>query len=268
MVTISATASVDPRATIGNDVEVGPYCVVGPQAKIGRGTRLFSHVLVLGDVTLGEFNAISPSIIGGDPQDSTPLRSRATTRVEVGDHNIIREGVTIHRAGEKEDGVTRIGSHNALLSGSHVAHDCQLADRISLGQGVLLGGHVHVESYANLASGAVVVHNVTVGEYCSVGMKSKITQDVPRYMRVDGNPASVRRINVAALKRSGLGKAAIVALHEAFRLVFLAKVSLAKATEILDAHAQLTPEVARLIGFLQAQMAGKNGRSREPRGAS
>src|SRR4051794_5442833 len=125
MPSIDETASVDPRATIGDDVEVGPYCVVGPEAKIGRGTRLMRQVLVMGDVTLGEFNTISPCIIGGDPQDLAP--QGAQTRVVVGSYNVIREGVTIHRVSDKEDGVTRIGSHNSLLSGSHVAHDCQLA---------------------------------------------------------------------------------------------------------------------------------------------
>ncbi len=259
---IADTACVDPRAELADDVEVGPYCVIGPDVRVGRGTRLIAHVCLLGVTSLGEFNTISPFVvIGGDPQD---LSYRNTpTRVEIGDHNTIREGVTIHRASEKEEGVTRIGSHNFFMATSHIAHDCQIGDRVTMANGTMLGGHVHVEDHASLSGGVAVVHFVTIGGYCFVGGQSKINHDVPRYMLIDGNPSKVRCINVVGLKRNGVSAAGIDALHEAHRLIYRAKMTLRHATEILESHGHLTAEVQKLIQFIQSQQDGKHGRARE-----
>jgi UDP-N-acetylglucosamine acyltransferase len=259
---IADTACVDPRAELDDDVEVGPYCTVGPDVKVGRGTRLIGHVCLLGATTLGESNVLHPfSVIGGEPQDLSYRGS--PTRVEVGDHNIIREGVTINRASEKEDGVTRVGSHNFLMANAHVAHDCKLGDRITIANGALLGGHVHVESYASLSGGVAVHHYATVGGYSFVGGQSRIVHDVPRYMIAEGNPSRVRCINVVGLKRHGIGGAGIDALHEAHRLIYRAKMNVAHAAEILESHGHLTPEVRSLIAFIAAQQEGRHGRARE-----
>lgn len=259
---IADTACVDPRAELADDVEVGPYCVIGPDVKIGRGTRLISHVCLMGVTTLGEFNTISPfAVLGGDPQD---ISYRGTaTRVELGDHNIIREGVTINRGSEKEDGVTRLGSHCFLFATSHVAHDCKLGDHITIANGSMLGGHVHVESFANISGGVAVHHYVTVGGYSFIGGQSRIYHDVPRYMLVDGNPSKVRCINVVGLKRRGITPEGIDALHEAHRLVYRAKMTLVQASEILASHGHLTAEVKNLLDFIADQQAGKHGRGRE-----
>lgn len=256
---IDRTARVEPGARIGEGVALGPFCIIGAGVTIGRGTELIAHVSILGDVTLGEANRLSPCVIGGEAQDVASLGKAGA--IAIGDGNVFREGVTVHLAGSKEDGVTRIGSQNTLSSGSHVAHDCRLGDHIKLGPGVLLGGHVRVGSHAEIAMGSVVVHNATVGEYCLVGMKSKVSQDAPPYTIVEGNPAAVRRINTAALKRAGFARKSIVALHEAHRLVFRARMSLARAAEVLEAAGAMTPEVARLLAFLRDQQAGRNGRS-------
>jgi UDP-N-acetylglucosamine acyltransferase len=259
---IADTACVDPRAELADDVEIGPYCIVGPDVKIGRGTRLIGHVCLLGHTTLGQFNTISPfTVIGGDPQDASYKGS--ATRVEIGDHNIIREGVTIHRASEKEDGVTRVGSHNFLMATTHVAHDCKLGDRITMANGSMLGGHVHVESHAGISGGVAVHHFVTIGGYCYVGGQSRIIHDVPRYMLVDGNPSKVRCINVVGLKRNGITAEGIDALHEAHRLIYRAKMNVRHAAEILQSHGHLTPEVRNLLDFIQRQQEGKHGRARE-----
>jgi UDP-N-acetylglucosamine acyltransferase len=259
---IADTACVDPRAELANDVEIGPYCVVGPDVRIGRGTRLIGHVCLMGVTTVGEYNTISPfTVIGGDPQD---ISYRGTaTRVEVGDHNIIREGVTINRGSEKEDGVTRLGSHNFLMAATHVAHDCKLGDWITMANGTILGGHVHVESYASLSGGVAVHHFVTIGGYSFVGGQSRIYHDVPRYMLVDGNPSKVRCINVVGLKRRGISTSGIDALHEAHRLIYRAKMGPQHASEILQAHGHLTSEVESLLAFVTAQQEGKHGRARE-----
>jgi UDP-N-acetylglucosamine acyltransferase len=259
---IADTACVDPRAELADDVDIGPYCVVGPDVKIGRGTRLIGHVCVLGATTIGEHNCISPFVvIGGDPQDVSYQGS--PTRVEIGDHNIIREGVTIHRATEKEDGLTRLGSHNYLMATSHVAHDCKLGSRITIANGSMLGGHVHVEDYAGVSGGVAIHHYVTIGAYSFIGGQSRITHDVPRYMLVDGNPSKVRCINIVGLKRRGISKQGIDALHEAHRLIYRAKMNHRHAAEILDSHGHSTPEVVSLLEFIQSQHEGKHGRARE-----
>jgi UDP-N-acetylglucosamine acyltransferase len=259
---IADTACVDPRAELADDVEIGPYCVVGPEVRIGQGTRLIAHVCVLGTTSIGARNVISPfAVLGGDPQDVSYKGS--STRVEIGDDNIIRESVTINRATEKEDGVTRVGSHNFLMAGAHVAHDCKLGDRITIANGSMLGGHVHVESHASLSGGVAVHHYATIGGYSFVGGQSRIVHDVPRYMLVDGNPSKIRCINVVGLKRNGVSSAGIDALHEAHRLIYRAKMSAVQAAEILESHGNLVPEVMGLLEFIQAQHEGKHGRARE-----
>ncbi len=259
---IADTACVDPRAELADDVEIGPYCVVGPDVKIGRGTRLIGHVCVYGVTIIGEHNVISPFVvIGGDPQDVS-YRGTAT-RVEVGDHNIIREGVTINRASEKEDGVTRVGSHNFLMATSHVAHDCKLVDHITIANGSMLAGHVHVQSYASISGGVAVHHYSTIGAYSFVGGQSRIYHDVPPYMLVDGNPSRVRCINVVGLKRNGISAAGIDSLHEAHRLIYRAKMNARHAAEILESHGHLAPEVRSLLEFIEVQQEGKHGRARE-----
>jgi UDP-N-acetylglucosamine acyltransferase len=259
---IAETAAVDPRAEIADGVEIGPYCVVGPDVKIGRNTRLIAHVCLLGWVEMGESNVVSPfTVIGGDPQDVSYHGAR--TKVEIGDHNVIREGVTINRATEKEDGITRLGSHNFLMATSHVAHDCKLGDRITIANGSMLGGHVHVESHASISGGVAVHHYTSIGGYAFVGGQSRIIHDVPRYMLVDGNPSKVRCINVVGLKRNGISPEAIDALHEAHRLIYRAKMNVKQAAPILESHGHLLPEVQKLLDFVDSQHAGKHGRARE-----
>src|SRR6185312_3150841 len=164
---------------------------------------------------------------------------------------------------EKEDGVTRLGSHNFLMATSHVAHDCKLGDKITIANGTMLGGHVHVESHASLSGGIAVHHYATIGSYSFVGGQSRIIHDVPRFMLVDGNPSRVRCINVVGLKRNGVSREGIDALHEAHRLLFRAKMNARQAADLLESHGQMLPEVKSLLDFIQAQQEGKHGRARE-----
>src|SRR3989304_5738876 len=134
--------SIDPRAEIDEDVDIGPFCVIAPHVRIGRGTRLENGVTLMGHVVLGEFNHVYPgAVIGGEPQDIS--YSGGDTKVVIGDHNIIRECVTINRGTEKEEGITSIGDHNFLMACSHVAHDCRLGNYVILTNGTLLGGTGH-----------------------------------------------------------------------------------------------------------------------------
>ncbi len=264
---ISENASVDRRAWIDDEVQIGPYCVVGPGVRIGRGSELISHVTLMGRVHIGCENRIYPNVvIGGEPQDVSYCG--ADTCVILGDHNVIREGVTINRGSEKEEGVTAIGSDNFLMACSHVAHDCQLGDHIVMANSVLLGGHVHVHDYASLSGGAGVHHFATIGSYSFVGGLSRVLHDVPPFMLVEGAPARPRCINIVALKRHAFDAAAINGLAEAHRLLYRAKVGTDHAREILRGNDQLAPEVDQLLNFIEGQQQGRHGRRRELRKAA
>src|SRR5262245_48070164 len=264
---IAENAYVDPTAEIGADVEIGPFSVVGPHAQIGAGTRLLSHVTVMGRVTIGSGNVIYPNVvIGGEPQDISYAGS--DTQVVIGDNNTIREGVTINRGSEKEDGITRIGDKNFLMACCHVAHDCKLGSHIIMANGSLLGGHVHVEDYASI-SGAVAVHHFTsIGSYSFIGGLSRVLHDVPPFMLCEGAPARPRCINIVALKRQEFSPHVIDCLAEAHRLIYRAKVGLDPAREILRGNGQLAPQVNQLLGFIETQQEGRHGRSREARRAA
>ena len=259
---IAENASIDPKAQIDDDVRIGPFCVVGPHVKIGSGTRLLNNVTLMGHVTLGRDNTVYPNaVIGGEPQDISYGGSE--TQVVIGDCNIIREGVTVNRASEKEDGVTRVGSHNFLMACCHVAHDCQLGNHITITNNTLLGGHVHVHDHASL-SGAVAVHHfATIGSYSFVAGMSVVRHDVPPYMLVEGFPARPRCINSVGLKRNHFPDEVIQCLAEAHRLLYRAKVGLDNAWEILRNNGRLVPQVNHLLGFIQDQHDGSHGRGRE-----
>jgi UDP-N-acetylglucosamine acyltransferase len=264
---VHPTAVVEPAAELAADVRIGPYCVVSGGTVIGRGTVLENHVTTMGNVVIGERNRIFPNaVIGGEPQDVSYRGS--PTRVEIGDGNLIREGVTINRASEKEEGVTSLGSENLLMACCHVAHDCRIGDHVTIANGTLLGGHVRIHSRASL-SGAVAVHHwATIGGWSFVAGLSRVLHDVPPFMLCEGAPARPRCINLVALKRGGFDAAVIDTIAEAHRLLFRAKVGLEKAREILQARQALPAEVGELLGFLLSQAEGRHGRSRERRRAA
>lgn len=264
---IATTAWVDPRAQIDDDVEIGPFCTVGPDVRLGKGTRLLGSVTLMGHVDLGEHNVLYPnSVIGGEPQDISYTGS--PTRVVIGDHNIIREGVTVNRATEKEDGVTRVGNHNFLMANSHVAHDCKLGNHIIIANGSLLGGHVHVEDHASISGGVAVHHYTTIGSFSFIGGLSRVLHDVPPFMLNEGSPARPRCINIVALKRNNFPPHVIDALAEAHRLLYRSKIGLDSAREVLRGNDLLVPQVNQLLSFIEGQQEGRHGRGRESRRAA
>lgn len=261
---IADTACIDPRAEIDEDVEVGPYCVVGPDVKIGRGSRLIGHVFVHGRTTLGERNVVHPfTALGGEPQDVHD--HGCDTRLIVGDDNTIREGVTIHRGTVKDEGITRIGSHNLIMAGAHVAHDCDVRDHVIITNNTMVAGHCLIESHVIISGGVGVHPFATIGSYSYVGALSRIIHDVPRFMLVDGHPCKVRCINVVGLKRHGVAPEAISALHEAHRLIYRVRMTVENAAEVLRKNGQVCAEVQSLLNFIASQQQGRHGRARERR---
>jgi UDP-N-acetylglucosamine acyltransferase len=264
---IAGSASIDPAAEIDDDVEIGPFSVIGPHVRIKSGTRILNNVTIMGSVALGHDNIVYPNVvIGGEPQDISYAGS--DTQVIIGDGNTIREGVTINRGSEKEDGVTRIGNRNFLMACCHVAHDCKLGSHIIMANGSLLGGHVHVDDYASLSGSVAVHHYTTIGSYSFIGGLSRVLHDVPPFMLCEGAPARPRCINIVALKRHEFSPHVIDCLAEAHRLIYRAKVGLDPAREILRGNGQLVPQVNQLLAFIEIQQEGRHGRSREARRAA
>jgi len=253
---IHPTAIVSPQAALGSNVRIGPYCIVGPNVSLGADCVLHSHVVLEGHATFGKNNEFFPfAAIGGKTQDLKYIGE--PTYLEVGDHNVFRENCTVHR-GTHEELPTRIGSHNLLLCYSHVAHDCQLGDHIILSNSVGLAGHITVEDHA-IISGVAAVHQFCrIGKHSIVGGCSKVVQDVPPFMIVDGNPASTRGLNLIGLQRRGFPEEDIKALKSAYKKLFLKKDgNLTNSLSSLKAtHAADTPYVAHLIHFIENSHRG------------
>jgi UDP-N-acetylglucosamine acyltransferase len=262
---VSPLSQVDARAELGDDVWIGPFCLVGPAVAIGTGCRLDSHVVVTGRTVVGCRNRFWPgSVIGAEPQDKSYVAGQ--TGVAIGDDNQFREGVTVNRGAEKEDGLTRIGDRNLLMSNTHVAHNCRIGDDAMLVNGVLLGGHVHVEDRAIISGNSAVHHFCTVGRLSFVGGCSKVVRDIPPFMLANGNDDNeICTINLVGLQRAGIAARSIELIKKAYRLLYREKAPVAKARETLLAECQgvLPLEIAELLAFLERSAQGKMGRGRE-----
>ena len=262
---ISPLSQIDSRAQIGDDVEIGPFCVVGPHVTLGSGCRLDSHVSLIGHTTIGERNRFFPgAVIGGEPQDIG--YSGSATRVEIGDDNLFREGVTVNRGADKEDGVTRIGHRNFLMANTHVAHNCHVFSNVILCNGSLLGGHVHVQDYAIVSGNSVVHHFATLGTGCFIAGGCRAPQDVPPYMLAAGSDKpEIVTVNVVGMRRRGISENAISLVRMAHKLIYREHL---KLEEIRDRFMEKTEgvlpiELMTLLNFCEQSSKGKNGRARE-----
>lgn len=253
---IHPTAIVSPHARIGNKVRIGPFCVIGAEVELGDECVLHSHVVIEGHSKIGKGNEFFPfAAIGGKTQDLKYIGE--PTYLEIGDHNVFRENTTVHR-GTHEDLPTRIGSHNLLLCYSHVAHDCQLGNHIILSNSVGLAGHIIVEDHV-IVSGLAAAHQFCrLGAHSIIGGCSKVVQDVPPFMIVDGNPATTRGINLVGLQRRGFSEEDIRAIKAGYKKLFLKKDgNLANSISSLKAtHDADNPHVAHLIRFIESSERG------------
>ncbi|KAA0135311.1 MULTISPECIES: acyl-ACP--UDP-N-acetylglucosamine O-acyltransferase [Gimesia] len=262
---ISNLSHVDPQAEIGEDVTIGPFCFVGPDVKIGNGTVLDSHVSITGHTTIGERNRFFPtSVIGSEPQDAG--YHGAPTRLIIGDDNLFREGCTIHRGAEKEDHCTRIGNRNTFLCNSHVAHNCRIFDDVTLVNGVLLGGHVHVHDRA-IVSGNTVVHQFcTVGTLAFVSGGARATIDVPPFMICTGSDDfRVRFVNLVGMQRAGISESSIAVIRKAYRLFYRKNKKLDEVREIFSQELEGVMPMAlqTLFNHFEGIQGSKAGRGRE-----
>lgn len=253
MASIHRTAVVHPKAKIGSKCEIGPYSVIGEHVVLGEKCKIHSHVVVDGHTVVGKENEIFPfASIGLKTQD---LKWKGgITRTEIGDHNTFREYVTVNSAtGDGE--VTRIGSHNHILAYCHIAHNCVLGNHIIMSNAATLAGHVTIEDYACLSISAV--HQFCrVGTMSMVGGCSKVVQDVPPYMLVDGNPAETRTINKVALERRGIPEQAQKALRDAYKILFREGLTITNALEKIEKKLPPLPEILHLVEFVRSSERG------------
>lgn len=258
---VHPTAVVHPSSVLDSAVKIGPYAVIHEGCEIGAGTMIGAGCTIGPWTRIGAKNAIhAHAAVGGDPQDR--LYRGETTRLVVGDGNEIREFATLNRGTMKGDGYTRVGNKNLLMACSHVAHDCILGDHIVLANNVLLAGHVIVEDHAILNGAAAVQQFTTIGRLAYVGGLTRIVQDVPPFMVVEGNPAKIWKANIVGLQRSGYSEDQIAALREAHRQIFRSKKPRAEILDEIEANGGLSAEVSELIRFLKRVECGTFGRAR------
>lgn len=257
------TAVVDPRARLADDVEIGPYSVVGPDVTLGPGCVAENHVTVTGHTTIGASCHIhSSAVIGGVPQD---LKYKGEeTELIIGDGNTIREFVTINAGTAGGGGRTVIGKDNLLMAYVHVAHDCVLGSHIVLANVATLGGHIRVEDGARVSGLAAVHHFVTIGRLAFVGGLAGVVRDVPPFTMVTGNPARIRGLNLEGMKRAGFDREDTSALKEAYRLLYRSDYNRTQAIEEIRAQGlDEQPSTRELVEFLVASERGRRGRGHE-----
>ncbi|HTW32560.1 MAG TPA: acyl-ACP--UDP-N-acetylglucosamine O-acyltransferase [Candidatus Sulfotelmatobacter sp.] len=253
---VHPTAVIDPGAKIAESCEIGPYCVVGAGVELGERCRLISHVAVDGPTKIGLDNAFFPfCAIGMAPQDVT--YKGEPTRLEIGDHNEIRECVTISRGTVKGGGVTRVGSHLLIMAYTHIGHDCVIGDHAMLVNGATLAGHVTVEEWAVVGALCPVHQFVRIGAHSYIGGGTTITQDVlPFSMTSAARDTHAYGMNKVGLERRGFSKERIAKIHHAYKILLASKMNTSQAMEKLKSEANRGEDVEMLIRFIEAAERG------------
>ncbi|MDD2691106.1 MAG: acyl-ACP--UDP-N-acetylglucosamine O-acyltransferase [Simplicispira sp.] len=259
MSTIHPTALVDAAAQIDASVTIGPYAVIGPHVVLGAGTTVGAHCVIEGHTTIGRDNRIFQfASLGAAPQDKK--YAGEPTRLVIGDRNTIREFCTFNTGTVQDQSVTRIGDDNWVMAYVHIAHDCVVGNQTILANNATLAGHVQVDDYA-IIGGLTGIHQFTkVGAHVMAGFASHISQDVPPFMMVDGNPLAVRGLNLEGLRRRGFSPGRIAAIKQMHRLLYRQGLTLEAArsaiAELPAAHPEAAADIAQLLAFLATSARG------------
>jgi UDP-N-acetylglucosamine acyltransferase len=253
---IHPTAIVDSSSKIHSSCEIGPYCVIGANVELGTDCRLSSHVVIKGATRIGANNHFSPfSSIGLAPQDIT--YAGEPTRLEIGDHNEIREFVTINRGTVKGGGCTRVGSRNLIMAYTHIAHDCQIGSHIIMANAATLGGHVIVEDWATVGALCPVHHFVRIGTHAFIGGGTTITRDVLPFSKTSAERGThAYGLNAVGLERRGFDKDRIKKLHHAYRVLLASKLNTSQALDKLKSEPESSDDVQMLIRFIETSERG------------
>ena len=253
---IHPTSIIHPRAQIGGSVSVGPYSVIGEGVELGDDCEVMSHVVLGGPTMMGKQNRIFPyASLGLDPQDMK--YHGEPTCLEIGDGNIFREFVTVHRGTTGGGGVTRIGNHNLLMAYVHIAHDCQLGDRIIMANGASLAGHVEIGDHATLGAFCGIHQFTRIGVHSFLGAYSGVNKDILPYSKTTvDRPLAVLGANRIGLERSGLNKVDVDELDAAFKLLSRSKLNTTQALEAIEARSFRSEHVKALVEFIKSSERG------------
>jgi UDP-N-acetylglucosamine acyltransferase len=250
MAKIHPTAIVEPGAEIHDTAEIGAYSIIGPNVVIGARTRVGPHVVIDGMTSIGEDNVFYQfSSIGAPPQDKK--YAGEPTRLEIGDRNTIREFCTFNRGTVQDVGVTRLGNDNWIMAYVHLAHDCQIGNHTIFANNAQLAGHVHVGDWAIMGGFSNVHQFCKIGAHAMVGMSTSLTQDVPPYVILSGNPAQAHGINSEGLKRRGFSREAIAAIRHAYKVLYKSGLTLEEAKAALQQQEQSEPEFAAELKLIR-----------------
>jgi UDP-N-acetylglucosamine acyltransferase len=248
---VHPTALVDPKAELADDVEIGPYCIVGPDVKLAAGVRLMSHVNVEGHTEIGEGCTLHPfSSLGGPPQHLA--HKGEPTRLVVGARNSIREHVTMNAGTVAGGGVTRVGDDGLFMVGSHVAHDCEVGHHVVFANNATLGGHVHMGDYVFMGGLSAVHQHTRVGRQAFIGGLAAVTKDVIPFGSVWGVYAHLEGLNLVGLKRRGFGRDQIKDLRAAYRLLFGPEGAFQERLEDTARVFASNPDVQEIVDFIRA----------------
>jgi UDP-N-acetylglucosamine acyltransferase len=251
MTRLHPTAIVHDGATLGADVEIGPYSIVGPHVTLGDGVQLQSHVIIEGETEIGEGCVVHPfANLGGPPQHSA--HKGELTRLVIGARNMIREHVTMHTGTVSGRGVTVVGSDGLFMAGSHVAHDCIVGNNVVLANCATLGGHVHMADYVFMGGLAAAHQFSRIGRYSFIGGLAAVTKDVIPFGSVWGNHAHLEGLNLVGLRRRGFSREQINQLRAAYRLLFADEGTFQeRLADVAETYAA-SPEVMEIVSFIQA----------------
>lgn len=258
---IHPTAMIDPNAEIGRNVAVGAYSIIGKNVKIGDGTRIDPHVVIEVNTTIGKDCVIqSGAVLGGAPQDKKFHGEDSFVRI--GDNNIIREYVTIHRASGQGE-TTVLGDGNMLMAYCHVGHNCKIGDSITMANYCGVSGHVIVEDKVVFGAYAGVHQNVRVGKLAMIGGMSKVVQDAPPFAIVDGRPAKVCDLNVIGLRRSNVTPKVRSEIRLAYKLLYRSNLNTSQALDAIEREIEPSEELDYLLDFIRSMREGFSGRQLE-----
>jgi UDP-N-acetylglucosamine acyltransferase len=262
---IHPTAIIDKSVTLGNNVEIGAYCVVKGEVEIGDGCILKDHSVIYGPLKLGKGNVIHPGAVVGNINQDLKYRGEPS-QVIIGDNNSIREFVTIQQGTIANAGKTIVGNNNLIMAYSHIAHDCVLGNNIIIANSTQLAGHIIIKDFAYLG-GLVGVHQfVTIGQNCFIGFMSRINRDVPPFVIMEGNPSRERSINTEGLKRKNFSASDISILRKAFIILFVSELNRQeKFNQLKQKEFAENEYVKELVASIEASAKGKNGRARNPK---
>lgn len=251
---IHPTALVDPCASLHESVVVGPYAVIGPDVTIGAGTTVGAHCVIEGLTTIGQDNRIFQfASLGAVPQDKK--YAGEPTELRIGDRNTIREFCTFNTGTVQDRGVTSVGNDNWIMAYVHIAHDCLVGDHTTLANNSTFAGHVQVGDWATVGGLTGVLQRMRIGAHTMVGFASHVGKDVPPYMVVDGNPLTVRGVNLVGLRRRGFSDSRIAAIREMHKLLYRQGLTMEQAQQALAELPEKMSEAAQDVALMQAFLA-------------